>query len=69
MTLSNKEKAIIAISNAISVYSLYQERGELPENQTMIDFILKSTPPEIRKDVTIDLIDEVFDYVSSAHSS
>lgn len=69
MTLQTREKAIIAVTNAIAVYSLYQERNELPKNTTMIDFILKTIPKEIKSDVTIDLIDEVFDYVSHAHSS
>ena len=69
MVLSNKEKAIAIISNGISVYSLYQERNELPENITLYDFVLRATPEEIKSEVTAALIDEVFLYVSSAHSS
>lgn len=64
MVLSNKEKAISLISNAIAVYSLYTEKKSLPENQSLIDFILKSIPKEIKSDISMDLIDEVFDYVS-----
>ncbi len=69
MTLSNKEKIIAIISNGIAVYSLYQERGNLPENTTMFDFILKAIPDEIKSELSAELIDEVFEYVSSAHSS
>jgi len=69
MTLSNKEKIIAIISNGIAVYSLYQERGNLPENTTMYDFILKAVPDEIKSELSAELIDEVFEYVSSAHSS
>ena len=69
MTLSNKEKIIAIISNGIVVYSLYQERGNLPENTTMFDFILKAIPDSIKSELTPELIDEVFVYVSSAHSS
>ncbi len=69
MTLSNKEKIIAIISNGIAVYSLYQERGNLPENTTMFDFILKAVPDEIKSELNAELIDEVFEYVSSAHSS
>ncbi len=69
MTLSNKEKIIAIISNGIAVYSLYQERGNLPENTTMFDFILKAVPDEIKSELSAELIDEVFEYVSSAHSS
>jgi len=69
MTLTNKEKIIAIISNGIAVYSLYQERGNLPENTTMFDFILKAVPDEIKPELNAELIDEVFEYVSSAHSS
>lgn len=69
MALTRKEKAIAIISNGIAVYSLLQERDSLPENITMYDFILKVMPEDIRPDLTGNLIDEVFEYVSSAHSS
>ncbi len=69
MTLTDKEKAIAIISNGIAVFSLYQERGELPENVTMYDFILKTIPQDIKDQLSAQLIDEVFGYVSSAHSS
>ena len=69
MTLTDKEKAIAIISNGIAVFSLYQERGELPENVTMYDFILKTIPQDIKAQLSAQLIDEVFAYVSSTHSS
>ena len=69
MTLSNKEKIIALISNGIAVYSLYQERDILPENTTMFDFILKAIPDDLKSELNPELIDEVFEFVSSAHSS
>ena len=69
MTLTNKEKLIALISNGIAVFSLYQERDSLPENVTMFDFILKAIPDGLKKDLSPEIIDEVFEYVSSAHSS
>ena len=69
MVLTDKEKIISLISNGIAVYSLYQEQGTLPENTTMFDFILKVIPDEIKSELSADLIDEVFEYVSSTHSS
>ncbi len=69
MTLTDKEKLIALISNGIAVYSLYQERDSLPENTTMFDFILKAIPDEIKSELNPEIIDEVFEYVSSAHSS
>ena len=69
MELTNKEKAVAIISNGIAVFSLYQERDEIPKNTTMYDFILKTIPEDIKSEITAQLIDEVFEYVSSAHSS
>ena len=66
MTLSDKEKAVILISNAIAAYSIYTQNGSLPKNQTLIDFILKGVPDDMKKAISMDLIDEVFDYVSKS---
>lgn len=65
MVLTNKEKILVIISNAISVYSIYAKNPDtLPKNMSLIDFILKSTPVELKKEISMDLIDEIFDYVS-----
>ncbi len=69
MTLNNKEKMIAIISNGIAVFSLLQERGELAENTSMYDFVLKVVPEDIKSELSIELIDEVFQYVTSSHSS
>ncbi len=68
MTLSDKEKMVAIISNGIAVFSLLQERDSLPENTTMYDFVLKIVPENIKSELNVELIDEVFRYVSSAHS-
>jgi hypothetical protein len=69
MTLTNKEKTIALISNGIAVYSLYQEQGNLPENTTLFDFVLKAIPEDVKSELTAELIDEVFEYVTFSHSS
>jgi len=69
MTLTNKEKIVAIISNGIAVYSLLLERDSLPENTTMYDFVLKSIPEDVKSELSVELIDEVFQYVSSAHNS
>jgi hypothetical protein len=69
MTLTDKEKMVAIISNGIAVFSLLQERDELPKNTTMYDFVLKVIPENIKSELSIDLVDEVFQYVTSAHSS
>jgi hypothetical protein len=69
VVLSDKEKIVAIISNGIAVFSLLQERDELPKNTTMYDFVLKVIPEEIKSELSVELIDEVFQYVTSAHSS
>ena len=69
MVLSDKEKIIAIISNVIAVFSLLQERDELPKNTTMYDFVLKVIPENIKSELSVELIDEVFQYVTTAHNS
>ncbi len=69
MTLTDKEKMIAIISNGIAVFSLLQEREELPKNTTMYDFVLKVVPEDIKSELSVELIDEIFRYVTSTHSS
>ena len=66
MVLTDKEKAISLISNAIAAYSLFTEKGSLPEKISLIDFILKAAPDNLKPMISMDLIDEVFEYVSKA---
>tara|TARA_B100001765_G_scaffold27958_1_gene15712 strand:+ start:305 stop:511 length:207 start_codon:yes stop_codon:yes gene_type:complete len=63
--LNKKEKAIAHIASAISVFSISQNTDTLPKNTSMVDFILKTVPEDIKSDITIDLIDNVFSYVSA----
>jgi len=69
MVLTNHEKIIALISNGIAVYSLYQERGNLPNDTTIFDFILKVIPQDLKSELSPELIDEVFEFVSNTHSS
>ena len=69
MALSNREKLLVVVSNAISVYSMYAKNPDtLPKNMSMVDFILKATPDDLKKELTMDLIDEVFAFVSQTQS-
>lgn len=69
VVLSDKEKMVAVISNGIAVFSLLQEREELPKNTTMYDFVLNVIPEDIKSELSVELIDEVFQYVISTHSS
>jgi len=63
--LDTKEKAIAHIASAITVFSMQQNTNQLPKNSSMIDFILKTVPEGIKQDVTMELIDNVFSYISA----
>jgi len=62
--LNSKEKAISHISSAIAVYSVKKEEGTIPDNVSMVDFISKTIPDEIENEINIELIDEIFGYIS-----
>lgn len=66
MTLTNKEKAIIAISNAIVLYSHNLQESTI-QNQSVIDFILKTIPANLQSELSIELIDDVFSFISNSH--
>ena len=63
--LNKKEMAIAHVASAITVYSIRQNADSLPKNISMIDFILKTVPDDIKPDITMDLIDYVFSYISA----
>ena len=66
--MNTREKAIAYISGAIATYSLRKERGELEDSSTMYDFLSKTIPSELDSEAKIELIDEIFQYVSSSLS-
>jgi len=63
--LNIKEKTIAHIASAITVFSMQQNTNQLPKNISMVDFILKTVPEDIKQDITIELIDSIFSYISS----
>ena len=66
--MNQREKAIAYISGAIATYSLRKERGELTDSASMYDFLSKIIPNELSSEAKIELIDEVFGYVSNSLS-
>ena len=65
--LNKKEIVIAHIASAITAYSIRQNTNPSSKNVSMVDFILKTVPADIKPDVTMDLIDYVFSYVSATH--
>jgi hypothetical protein len=70
MVLTSREKVLVVVSNAISVYSVYVKNSDtLPKNMSLIDFVLKSTPEDLKKELSMELIDEIFDFVSKTQAN
>ena len=67
--LSGREKAVAIIANGIAAYSMRSAAGSLPPGTSLVDFVVRAVPDGLRGEVTADLVDEVFAYVSSAHGS
>ena len=63
--MNTKEKTIAHIASAITVFSMQQNTNQLPKNISMVDFILKTMPEDIKQDVTMELIDSIFSYISA----
>ncbi len=68
VNMNTREKAIAYISGAIATYSLRKERGELEDSSSMYDFLSKTIPEELDSEAKIELIDEIFLYVSGSLS-
>lgn len=65
MTLTSREKTAILISQTMTLYSMRMQEGKIDERQSVIDFVLKNTPQEYKTSLSIELIDDVFAFISS----
>ena len=65
--LNENDKIIAHKSSAIAVYSIRNSNGMLTNDISMINFILKTLPKNLEAKVSIELIDDVFLYVSGTH--
>ena len=65
MVLTGREKTIIIVSHLVSLYSEKMEKEEIPNGQSVIDFIINNIPQEFKSDISMDVIDDVFSFISS----
>lgn len=64
MPLTNREKLIVLITNAITQYSKKMKEDSVSQNQSIIDFVLKSIPDDLKSEISMELIDDVFSQIS-----
>ena len=65
MALTNREKTVIIVSHLVSLYSEELEKGMISDGQSVIDFIMKNLPQEYKSDLSIEIIDDVFNFIAS----
>ncbi len=65
MVLTEKERLVAIIANGIVSFGIYSSRKELAENTNMYDFILQILPKDLKKMTSANLIDEVFEVITS----
>ncbi len=65
MSLTDKEKIVILISQAMTLYSVYMQEGKIPEHQSIVDFVLKSMPEQYKPRLNMELIDDIMAFISS----
>ncbi|MGH9999050.1 MAG: hypothetical protein ACRD90_04225 [Nitrosopumilaceae archaeon] len=64
MSLTNREKLIVLITNTITLYSKKMEEGNIAQNQSIVDFVLKSIPDDLKSEMSVELFDDVFSQIS-----
>ena len=56
----------MAITNAVTVYSTYmKDENTIPLNKSIFQFILDNLPEELKNNVSIEIVEEVLNYVTS----
>lgn len=56
----------MAITNAVTVYSTYmKDENTIPQNKSIFQFILDNLPEELKNNVSIEIVEEVLNYVTS----
>jgi hypothetical protein len=69
MVLTNKEKTAIIVSHLIALYSERLNDVKINNNQSVIDFILKNIPESFKTEISMDLIDDIYSFISSTRGT
>lgn len=58
--MTRRERLIVAISQALTMYAIKREEGAVPPSFTPHQFVLDMLLDPYKSDVTADIIDDVF---------
>ena len=60
MALTERERLIVSVANALTIYAIKRSEGAIPASTTPHRFVLDAIPDSMRDGLTADIIDEVF---------
>ena len=66
MALTERERLVISVANALTIYSIKRSENAIPPSTTPHKFVLDAIPDSMRGGLTADTIDEVFASLSGA---
>ena len=66
MALTKRERLVISVANALTIYSIKRSENAIPLSTTPHKFVLDAIPDSMRDGLTADIIDEVFASLSGA---
>lgn len=68
MSLTDRERLVVAVANALTIYSIRRSESALPPSTTPHGFVLDAVPDSVKPAVTAEMIDEVFAALSGLQS-
>jgi hypothetical protein len=66
MALTERERLIISVANALTIYAIKRSENAMPPSATPHQFVLDAVPERVRGNLTADTIDDVFAALSGA---
>jgi len=66
--LTGRERLAATVTDGIAACPLCSERGEIPESAAVFGFMPRAMPEDLKSEAGMEIVDEVFDYASKAHS-
>ena len=69
MPLTDREKIIVAVANALTSYAIGRSEGRIPPSATPHQFVLDVLPAGMRSGLGAQMVDEVFAAILAANGS
>ncbi|MXX20856.1 MAG: hypothetical protein F4Y82_06450 [Cenarchaeum sp. SB0665_bin_23] len=60
MALTQRERVLVVVSNALAIYAIKHSEGTISPNVTPHKFVLDHTPESIHHLISVDIIDDAY---------